>query len=75
MGGGVRFSTDDRVTVTDPKHWNYGEEGHVEEGHVEDYDYDNPGGALMYRVLLDGRRDQFGFTVDQLDFTNPEEEK
>lgn len=66
----MRFATDDRVTVTDPKHWNYGEQGRV-----EDYDYDSPGGSLMYRVLLDGRRDQLDFTVDQLDFTNTEEGK
>jgi hypothetical protein len=59
----VRFATDDRVTVTDPKDRHYGEEGHV-----EDWLYGAARGRL-YRVFLDGRNDLYVFTVDQLDFT------
>jgi hypothetical protein len=59
----VRFATDDRVTVTDPSHWNYGQEGLV-----VDYDYEGVGGIRRYAVSFDGR-DPIPLTVDQLDFT------
>ena len=60
----MRFATDDRVTVTDPKDWCYGEHGVV-----EDYDCDGRGGQIVYHVQLDRRDFQARFTVDQLDFT------
>jgi hypothetical protein len=63
LGTRVRFATDDRVTVTDPKHWNYGEHGIV-----EDYDYEGRGSTRRYLVSFDGR-DPLPFTVEQLDFT------
>jgi hypothetical protein len=60
----MRFATDDRVTVTDPKHWHYGENGIV-----QDYDYDGLAGTRRYLVSFDDREPWIAFTVEQLDFT------
>jgi hypothetical protein len=61
----VRFSTDDRVTVTDPAHWNYGQEGIVQDYEYALIDRSHP----IYLVELDVKDHWIGFTVDQLDFT------
>jgi hypothetical protein len=62
----VRFATDDRVTVTDPAHWNYGERGVVTDVEPDD-DF---GGQRLYVVTL--AKVPAYFTVEQLDFTEEE---
>jgi hypothetical protein len=57
----VRFSDDDRVTITDPKDRWYGETGTV-----DDY-YIGMTGRTLYVVKLDVREDPIPFTEDQLD--------
>jgi hypothetical protein len=58
----VRFATDDRVTVTDPSHWNYGQSGTVTE-----MDFDGFGQRFYGVTFANGLLAPF--TVDQLDFT------
>jgi hypothetical protein len=62
----VRFSTDDRVTVTDPKSWHYGEHGFVSE-----LAFDSMARPVCI-VELPARNTSAPFTVDQLDFTEKE---
>lgn len=59
----MRFAVDDAVTVTDPKHWHYGEHGIVSE-----LGFDSMA-RRVYIVELPARHIQAAFTVDQLDFT------
>jgi hypothetical protein len=56
----VRFTTDDRVTITDPKDRWYGETGYV-----EDY-YIGLTRELFWLVKLDVREDPLPFHGDQL---------
>lgn len=56
----VRFSDDDRVTITDPSDRWYGEHG------IIDGYYVGMTGTVLYLVALDVRDEHVPFTADQL---------
>jgi hypothetical protein len=56
----VRFTTDDRVTITDPKDRWYGEVGYVEDHYI------GMRGGILWLVKLDVREDALPFTGEQL---------